>query len=82
MRVTEEEFLVGQIGSAILDGMLIALYEGMIIGCLPPQSKSGDVIVALSGCTIPVVLRERESPGYQVVGTAWIMVKSMAKSHY
>lgn len=72
MRVTEEEFLVEQVGSAILDGMLIALYEGTIIGCVLSQSKSGDVIVALSGCTIPVLLRKRESQGYEVVGTAWI----------
>lgn len=72
MRATEEGFFAEQMGSAILDGMLITFFEDIIIGCVPPQSRSGDVIVALSGCTIPVVLRKRECHGYQVVGTAWI----------
>lgn len=52
MRATEEGFFAEQIGSAILDGMLGALSERMIMGCVPPQCKADDIIVELSGCTV------------------------------
>jgi hypothetical protein len=42
------------------------------LGMVPEFARKGDVICVLLGCSVPVILRERKSNGFEFIGEAYI----------
>lgn len=42
------------------------------VGMAPCRSMQGDIVCLLYGCSIPVLLRERESGSYEFVGEVYL----------
>ncbi|KAN0103385.1 HET domain containing protein [Hyaloscypha variabilis] len=60
----------------ITGGMRLAVLNGGLLSWVPPQTRGGDMIVRINGCTQPIVLRK--SPrGYHIVGAVKVGSKDM-----
>ncbi|KAG4412819.1 hypothetical protein IFR04_014054 [Cadophora malorum] len=50
----------------------LLITAGGYIGWVPNNSQRKDIVCLLSGCSIPVILRERVEQGYYMIGAAYI----------
>lgn len=50
----------------------LAITGTRIFGAVPPKTRQGDMICVLFGCSVPVVLRERQDRSFEFVGECYI----------
>jgi len=65
-----DQFVHGLI-EAVNVGSHVALIDGAVSGALAPQSRVGDVVVMIHGCSNAIVLRKCPR-GYRLVGPTWL----------
>jgi hypothetical protein len=65
----DELHCIRDLVDTITCGMRLAVLKEELLSWVPPQTRRGDIIVRINGCTQPIVLRK--SPrGYRIIGAA------------
>ncbi len=67
----EEQKFLEDITLASVHKRLLFTHNGFI-GMAPRDTRKGDIVCLLLGCSVPVVLRERIEGGYELVGEAYV----------
>lgn len=68
---SHEQYFIDETQGALKHKRLLITQEGRI-GMAPHQARKGDMVCILLGCRVPVLLRERQEGGYELVGEAYV----------
>ncbi len=66
-----EQYFHDETQAALKHKRLLITHEGRI-GMAPHEARKGDKVCILLGCRVPVLLRERQEGGYELVGEAYV----------